>query len=198
MIPSGFVFLALAFNCLGAGFYLYRLVRREIQPHIVTWALWALAPGLAFSAQVSDGLGLAALVTLFTGVSPLVVVVVLILRGQAAWGVTGFDVFCGALSVLGIAAWLLTRHAAYAVVLAIAADALASVPTYRKSWRDPESESWFNYGCLTVSALITLATISGRTLSHYAFAGYLAVLGAGLTAIILLRGRRRTVAGRRG
>ncbi|GIF08269.1 hypothetical protein [Actinoplanes siamensis] len=32
MLPSAFVFLALAFNCLGAGSYLYRSARREIQP----------------------------------------------------------------------------------------------------------------------------------------------------------------------
>ncbi|GIM96586.1 hypothetical protein [Paractinoplanes toevensis] len=196
MIPAGFVFLALAFNVLGAGSYLYRLARREIQPHIVTWALWALAPLVAFVAQLSEHIGVQSLITLFTGASPLVVVVMLIARRQGAWGVTACDLFCGALSVAGLIIWALTRHAAYAVLFAIAADALAAVPTYRKAWRNPGSESWFNFACLAVSALITLATITTWSPAHYAFAAYLAVLGLSMTAVILL-GNRRVAAGRR-
>ncbi|GIF22138.1 hypothetical protein Ate02nite_48680 [Paractinoplanes tereljensis] len=112
------------------------------------------------------------------------------MRRQGAWGVSAFDLFCGALSVAGLVAWAVTQRASYAVLLAIAADALASVPTFRKAWRNPASESWLNFGCLTFSALITLATITTWSLSRYAFAAYLAVLGLSMSAVILLRNRR--------
>lgn len=197
MIPAEFVALALLLNCVGAGTYLYELLRGRIRPHIVTWSLWALAPCVAFFAQLSEGVGVQSLTTLFAGASPLLVVVILLVRRDASWAVTRFDLVCGALSVAGVVVWVLARRAEYAVVFAVLADAFASVPTYRKTLRAPGSESWANFGCLTLSALITLATLTTWSLSHYAFAAYLALLGASMTGVILV-GRRRGVAGRRG
>jgi hypothetical protein len=185
VIPSGFIILALLLNCFGAGTYIYKVLRRRVQPHIVTWSMWAFAPYVAFFAQLSDGVGVQSLLTLFSGTSPLIVVVILLILHEQIWTVTAFDIVCGALSILGIAVWLLSRQAQYAVIFAIAADAFASIPTYRKAWRDPGSESRVNFGCLAVSALITLATIKVWSLSQVAFAAYLVVLGASLVGVLL-------------
>ena len=197
VVPSAFVFVALAFNIFGAGSYLFRLIRGDIRPHIITWTLWALAPYVAFFAQISDGVGVQALLTLSTGTSPLIVVIILLVRRKGSWQVTTFDICCGLLSVTGILAWVITRHAEYAVGFAIGADALASAPTYRKAWRDPHSESWINFGCLAVSALVTLATIKVWAISQYAFASYLGALGLSLAAVIILRGRQVSAGQRR-
>jgi hypothetical protein len=190
LIDHRFVLLALAFNVLGAGSYMVRLLRSEIQPHIVTWSIWALAPAVAFLAQLHDGVGLPSAITLFTSVSPATVVVVLLIRGNYLLDVTPFDVGCGLLSILGLALWLSLRETGFAVGFAILSDALASLPTYRKAIRRPGSESWITYGCLAVSALITLATVTEWSFARVGFLVYLAVLGSTMTATVLIGGRR--------
>ncbi|GLK99370.1 hypothetical protein [Dactylosporangium matsuzakiense] len=129
MIDHRFVLLALAFNVLGAGSYMLRLLRTTVQPHIITWSIWALAPAVAFAAQRHDGVGLPSAITLFTGISPAAVVVVLLIRGNYLLNVTPFDVCCGLLSIVGLVLWLVFRQTGFAVGFAILSDGLASLPT---------------------------------------------------------------------
>lgn len=190
MIDPRFVFLALVFNFLGAGIYVRKAIRGQVKPHLVTWSLWAVVPYLAFLAQLSEGVHLPAFVTLVAGVSPTATLVVAARSRTAHWRTSRFDIGCGICAVLGGVCWAVFADARYALVFAIVADALAAVPTFRKSWTNPESENWVQYACLAVSSLITLASLQVWTFAGYGWAAYLAVLGVGLAATIAVRGRR--------
>ncbi|MBO3748040.1 hypothetical protein J5X84_18355 [Streptosporangiaceae bacterium NEAU-GS5] len=191
MIDSRFVFVALCFNVLGTAVYLREALKGRVRPHPVTWFLWALAPGVAFIAQINDGVGLPALVTLMAGVNPLLIFLASIRNKAAQWSISSFDLLCGSLSIVGVAGWLVYRQAGFAVAFSILSDGLAAIPTFRKSRSDPQTESWIVYGCLSVSALITLATIDTWRFANYGFAAYLAVLGISLTTVNILETRRR-------
>lgn len=193
MIDSRFVFLALVFNFLGAGSYVRKALRGQVKPHLVTWSLWAVVPYLAFLAQLSEGVQLPAFITLVAGVSPTLTLLVSVRSRSAHWRTSRFDVGCGACAVLGVVCWAVLADARYALVFAILADALAAIPTFRKSYTNPESESWAQYGCLTTSSLITLASLQVWSFAAYGWAAYLALLGAGLAATIVVRGRRLRV-----
>ena len=186
MLDSRFIYLALSFNVLGASLYVRKSLRNEIQPHVVTFLLWALVPLLAFVAQLADHVGQVSFLTLIVGLNPAVILAVSLRKSEAHWNVTRFDIVCGALSVLGLAAWGASRQAAYAIAFSIMADLLASLPTYRKSIRAPSSESPVLYICLAISSGITLMTIRQWTFSHCAFALYLFALGFSLSATIIV------------
>lgn len=194
MIDERFVLLALLLNLVGPATYLVRLVRGQVRPHVVTWTLWALAPYVAFLAQLGEGVGASSLITLASGTGPAAVAVAVVVRSRtnrsAIWSVTPFDLLCGGLSLVGLALWIVYRNAGFAIGLAIVADTLAAVPTYRKSLRDPRSESWLVYALLAGSAVITLATIDTWTFSEYGFVAYLAVLGTSI-AVTIVAGNRR-------
>ncbi|GII65330.1 hypothetical protein Skr01_54150 [Sphaerisporangium krabiense] len=191
MIDPKFVFLALCFNVLGSAVYLRSALQNKIRPHLVTWFLWAVAPYLAFAAQMQEGVGLVSLVTLIAGINPTIIFLATLRSRDAHWSVSAFDLTCGALSIAGLVLWITYRQAGFAVTLAILSDALASAPTFKKSLSDPQSESWSVYGCLSVSSLITLATIDDWKFANYGFVGYLAVLGTSLTMIVLMGSRLR-------
>ena len=190
MIDPRFVFLALVFNFLGAGIYVRKSLRGEVKPHLVTWSLWAVVPYLAVLAQLSEGVRLPAFVTLVAGVSPTLTLLVAVRSRTAHWGTSRFDIGCGICAALGVVCWAVSSDARYALVFAIFADALAAIPTFRKSFTNPESESWIQYSCLTTSSLITLASLQVWSFANYGWAVYLALLGAGLTTLIVVRGRR--------
>jgi hypothetical protein len=75
VIDPDFAWLAAALPLAGFASYLRDTVRGKAQPNRVSWALWALAPLVAFVAELVQGTTLqVASVTLALGVGPLLVV----------------------------------------------------------------------------------------------------------------------------
>ena len=79
--------------------------------------LWALAPMIAFAAEVAQGVGLNAVLTLAVGFGPLMVVVASFLDPKAYARVTPFDAGCGVLSLAALGAWAVTGRGNVAILL---------------------------------------------------------------------------------
>ena len=100
--------------------------------------MWALAPMVAFAAQLSEGVGLQSLVTFAAGFTPLMVLIASFMNRKSVWVITKFDIYCGVLSLSGLLLWFVTREGSIAILFAIIADGLAAAPTIVKSWKHPE------------------------------------------------------------
>jgi hypothetical protein len=146
--------------------------------------MWALAPLIAFAAELHEGVGIQSLTTLMAGVCPLLVLIASFVNRQAVWQLTKFDFLCGVLSLLGLTLWLLTRHGDIAIIFSVAADALAAVPTIRKSYTHPESEGWINYLAAAFASIVTLLTIRHWTFANYGFPLYLMSVCLLITSLV--------------
>lgn len=114
-------------------------------------------------------------------------------RRHGAVAVTGFDVACGAVSVLALIVWLGLDDPATAVIVAVVADAAGAVPTVRKAWRDSGSENVAFYVLVGLGAAITLLTVTSPAPSAWAFAAY--VLGITVLLVTILVARSRHAVG---
>ncbi|MEK9178462.1 MAG: hypothetical protein AAB801_01630, partial [Patescibacteria group bacterium] len=63
MLNENFVYVGLFIASLGNIVYLIQTLRGKVQPNRVTWFLWALAPLIAFAAQIKQGVGVQSLLT---------------------------------------------------------------------------------------------------------------------------------------
>ncbi|MDP2363456.1 MAG: hypothetical protein Q8M94_06755, partial [Ignavibacteria bacterium] len=70
MIDERYIFIGLALSFLGSVSYLLDTIKGKVKPNRVTWFLWALAPLIAFSAEVKQGVGMASLMTFMVGFNP--------------------------------------------------------------------------------------------------------------------------------
>lgn len=184
MIDVHFVILGAALGLLGSAFYIRDTLRGITHPNRVTWLLWGAAPLLAFAVEVHSGVGLRSLMTFVVGFAPLLVVGASFLNRNAVWRITRLDIVCGSLSVAGTVAWLLTQQGLVAIAAAIAADALAGVPTLVKSWKAPETESVSAYVGALANAGITLLTVTTATVAILAFPIYIAVVASVEVALV--------------
>jgi hypothetical protein len=173
MISEKFVLLGALLNLWGSTTYAYNTIKGKTKPNRVTWFLWALAPLIAFSAELGQHVGLRSLMTFMVGFGPLIVFVASFVNKKAYWKITRLDVFCGVLSIFALILWGITRKGDVAIVMSIASDLLASLPTIIKSYKEPETEhpSVFRNGA--ISAGITLLTIKAWTLANYGFPLYI-------------------------
>ena len=198
MIDAHFAILGALIVLTGNGAYALDTVRGHTQPNRVSWSLWALAPMIAFAAEVVQGVGLGAVLTLAVGFGPLLVVAASFLDPKAYARVTPFDAGCGVLSLIALGAWAATGRGNVAILLSILADFLAAIPTIRKAYRYPHTEHPVAFRSGVVGSTITLVTIKAGDwgFASAAFPAYIA-LDSGLIALLIVmpRPRRPAVSG---
>jgi len=184
MIDPNFVILGVALQCIGGLSYLIDTIKGKVQPNKVSWLLWAIAPLVAFTAEISQGVGIQALTTFIVGFIPLIIFIASFTNRKASWKLSKLDIICGVLSVSGLILWYITKVGNVAILFSIIADALAGVPTVVKSYSNPESENdsvfWFG----VINAAIGLLVIQSWDFEHWGFPLYLLFINFIIAALI--------------
>jgi FlaA1/EpsC-like NDP-sugar epimerase len=187
VLDPRFVFLAVALSVFGSASYVRDTLRGTTSPHRVTWGLWAFEGILAFIVEVQQHVGLASLMTLALGLVPLVILFTSFKNPHAVWKIDAVDVACGVVSLLGLVFWATVNESTVALVSFVAADFIAAVPTYRKSWRSPESETPRAFVMGAVNTGITLLTLKEFTTAGALFPGVIMMTDSILSVLILTR-----------
>ncbi|MEK7639983.1 MAG: hypothetical protein AAB424_02510 [Patescibacteria group bacterium] len=184
MLNQNFVILAAALNLYGSASYVIETLKGKTKPNRVTWFIWALAPLIAFAAMASEGVGLSALMTFMVGFGPLAVFVASFINRKSYWKISKLDIICGLLSLTALIVWGLTRTGIIAIALSISADGLAAIPTVIKSWKAPETEDYRVFLYSTVSAVITMLTLTSWGFANSGFPIYIFLICLILTLLI--------------
>jgi len=167
------VFVAAFATLLATFVYVRSMFKGSVRPNRVCWLVWSIAPFIATTAAISNGVGWAALPVFMAGLAPFLVFAASFVSKKAHWTLASFDYFCGVLSGLALVLWYVTEDPNVAIAFAIASDGLASIPTLTKAWKHPETEvAWpFMVGVFNASTSFFASTI--WVFSEYAFPAYL-------------------------
>lgn len=126
--------------------------------------------------------------TLAAGTGPLIVIITSLIARRHYAHLSVVDlVCCAGVAIAALAVWLGLGAAPVAVLFAVAADAIAAIPTLVKAWRHPDSENIFFYVLVGTGATITLMTITVWTPQASAFAVYQLSICAALIVVIATR-----------
>jgi len=193
MLNVHFVILGAALNLIGSSSYVVLTIKGKTRPNRVTWFLWALAPLIAFSAELGQHVGLRSIMTFMVGFGPAMVLIASFINRKAVWKITRLDVTCGVLSILALIAWGITGKGNVAIAFSIASDLLAATPTMIKAYKEPKTEHYGVFALGTVSAIITLLTIKQWTFAQYGFPLYIALCCAALVFLIKFPRQPKTV-----
>jgi hypothetical protein len=167
------VIIAAVASLIAAIVYIRSMFVGGTKPNRVTWLMWAIAPLIGTAAALSNGVGWSILPVFMAGFSPLLIFTASFFAKKAYWKTSTFDYVCGVLSAFALIMWLLTNNPNIAIVFAIASDALASIPTLRKAWKNPETESVWPFIIGTFGAASSLVVATLWIFSEYAFPSYL-------------------------
>jgi hypothetical protein len=187
MLDPRFVYLAIAFALFGAIRYFIDTWRGQTQPHRVTWTLWAVEGILAYAVEIQEHVGLASLMTLALGLIPCFIVAASFRNPDAVWKIDRIDIACGTVSLLGLVFWSFVNQPTVALLSFVAADFIAALPTYRKSWSNPESESGSPYIFGALNCALTLLTLRHVTTAGAAFPGIILFTDSVLSLFIVTK-----------
>jgi hypothetical protein len=183
--PQSLVIVSALLLLWGGYAYFRDTLAGRTKPNRVTWFLWALAPlvslGAAFSADADIWASVRVLVG---GVVPAAIFLGSFVNRKSYWRLTGFDWFCGGLSSTALLFWQLANSPLIAVLLATAANIIASIPTFIKAWNFPETESRLLFVVSFWSTILIIPAIPVWTIANSAFQiGLILTTGAMLLAI---------------
>ncbi len=119
--------------------YYRDILRGKTRPHVYTWSLWGLLTILLVALQIKGGAGPATWVTAAAGILCMGVVLLSLKNGKK--DITMSDTVVGVLSLAAICFWLIVDQPVVSITLVIIADILAFIPTVRKSYYQPYTET---------------------------------------------------------
>lgn len=194
MLHPNFVIVGVILNLIASGSYLIDTLKGKVKPNRVTFFLWTLAALIAFAAEVKQGVGIQSLMTFSVGFFPLLIFIASFFNRKSFWKLHRFDFIFGGLSLIGLLLWYVTKIGNVAILFAILADGLASIPTLVKSYYYPETENVWPYVAAVLMAVITLLTIDTWNFAHYAFPIYIFLMGSALSFLIYFKPGERAKA----
>lgn len=180
------VFAGVAVMTVGLVVYIKDTLQGKTKPNKVTWLIWGIAPLIGAVAAYSDGVRLAALPVLATGLGPLAVFAASFINKNAYWKLEKLDYICGAIAILALVLWQITDEPIVAIIFALLGDTLATLPTVMKSWRFPETESGAAYITAVFGVGTSFLVLQSWNFSEWAFPAYLVFVN-GLIAIGIYR-----------
>lgn len=183
--PHWLVIGSIAVSIFGSSTYIRDTLKGKTKPNRVSWSLWALAPLIGTAAALSAHADVWATIRIFlSGFLPLIVFSASFVNRQSYWKLTLFDALCGLCSVLALIVWAAVDSPQAAILLAALGDGFALLPTLRKAWTNPETETGLTYIAGLVSTLLVLPSIPVWNIENSAFQIYLLVANSLLIAII--------------
>lgn len=188
------VILGAIVQLYGKYFYIKKTLKGQTKPNRMTWLMWSIAPLIASTAAFSAGATWAVLPVFMSGFAPLLVFFSSFVDKNAYWQLKNYDYLCGIFSALAIIFWVVTKDPLTAIILAIASDLIAAIPTFAKCWVSPETESGIAYAAGLFSATTSLLAVSSWKLTEYAFPLYLIIINYLLVfAIYRKRSRKESL-----
>ena len=171
------VIVSIFISIAGATAYIRDTFTGKTKPNRVSWSLWALAPLIGTAAALSASADVWVTIRIFlAGFIPLLVFSASFVNPKAYWKLTGFDFASGVCSLLAIVVWALVGSPIYAILLAAIGDGFAALPTIRKAWRYPETETGLTYIASFVSVLLIIPSIPEWNIENSAFQIYLLIV----------------------
>lgn len=171
--------------------YYRDILKGKTHPHIYSWSLWGLLTVLIVALQIKGDAGPATWVTVAAGLLCIGVVFLSLRSGKK--DITTSDTITAILSLIAIGFWLIADQPIISIILVIIADMLAFIPTVRKSWHKPYSETLSLYITNSIRFFLALAAVETYTFLSASWIVTWAV-GNALFSIMLVIRRKRVKA----
>lgn len=143
--------------------YLIDIIKKRVQPHPYTWFIWTIVSAITFFGQLSKGAGIGALPTAASEVFTLIIFLFSLQYGFK--NIVKTDTYLLIIALLGLIPWIITKDATISVIIAVSIDLIAFVPTLRKTWSNPNTETPILYSMNVLRHILALFSLQAYNIA---------------------------------
>lgn len=177
--------IAIILSLVGYIPYLRDVFGGKTKPHAFSWIVWTVITFIVGIAQLAAGAGWGTVHNLVTGIICLVIVFFALRNKDKDIKRIDVYLFCAALTAIPL--WVVTKNPTYSIIMITVIDILAFIPTLRKTWHDPASETLISYVLAGIKYCVAIVAISVYGLSTLLYPIALIVMNVAIVSIIVLR-----------
>lgn len=159
--------------------YIVNIVKGKTVAHVYTWLIWAILQTISVVAQIRNGAGFGAAYGA-AGVLVCYSVVFLSLKNGLKQ-IKKFDTFCLILALASMMVYVGLKNPLLAVIMATSTNFIGFLPTLRKTFVDPSSETVSAYLSGGIGALLSILA-----LQNYSIITTLYLMNIILTDVVLV------------
>lgn len=182
---SGVGLVTLIIAVLSYSLYFRNIFRGKTKPHTISWLIWAVLNGVTFLTQRTNGAGAGGWITGFSAGAAVLIFIAAIYYGEK--NITKLDWYCVAGSMVSLSFWYLYPSGPAEVIFASVTFALGFVPTYRKGFMKPYSETAMTFALNGTKFLIAIAALEQFNLATVLYPSVVAITNLGFVALLLAR-----------
>lgn len=168
--------------------YVRDTLKGKTHPHAYSWFVWGLIAILIFVLQTEAHAGPGAYVMLSGGLVSLFIFGLSLRYGKQT--ITKSDTVFFVLALLATAIWIFAKQPILAIILLWIIDMLGLMPTVRKSWHKPHSETLFLYQTGIIRHGISIVAIASYNFTTLLFPVTWVLINLFMTNILIARRRR--------
>ena len=182
--------LAGIISLLGFLPYILSILKKQTQPHLVTWLIWTvvgtiLAVSYYYSANPSF---LELLVPLAYVVGPLTITCLALFYGEIKY--TLFDLSCFVLALMSLVLGFILKSPFIVLVFNVLLDFFGALPTIYKTYLQPESENFLAWSLFLVGNFLNLIALSSWNWASAIYPVYLFSVSLIITSLIIYRSKK--------
>ena len=183
-----FGIIAGIFAIVAAVPYIRDIIKGTTRPNQVTWFIWVLLLVIALLSQIASG-GKESLLFIYGDlIASGTVFVLALFKGQRKWHWIDKWALVGA--GIGLTLWGLFNQPVLALAMTIFVDFCGAIPTLRKSYADPESETFIAWFITATGAIFGIFAVGTLNVSLLVYPLYIGLVNLSVALAIWL-GRRK-------
>lgn len=165
--------------------YIASIIRKETQPHLVTWFIWTVVGTiLAVSYYYSsDPTALELLVPIAYVIGPLTITCLALVYGNIQY--TTFDIGCFIAAILSLFFGYMLNNPFIVLMFNLLLDFFGALPTIHKTYLNPKSENFLAWSLFLVGNFINLLALSEWNVTLASYPIYLFSISLIITGLIL-------------
>jgi len=186
-MKTALTIIAISISLVGFVPYIKDSIAGKTKPHIVSWFIWALISFLAFGIQLLNDGGAGSYINLILGITCTISLIIGLRNGTK--DISKFDILSLLLALVAIVLWLIVKQPLWSIILVSVIDLISFLPTVRKSWNSPWSETLISWELSVLKHVITLFTFQKISLIVLVYPVYALIANGAFSLMLVLRRR---------
>lgn len=186
-MKSALSIIAIILIFIGYAPYFRDIIKGKTKPHVFSWFVWGFVTGIIFFLQLQAGAGPGAWVTFGTIIVQFAILFLGFKNGYK--DIKKIDIIFLVVAFAALPIWLIVKQPVISIVLLSTIDMLGFMPTIRKSWNHPYTETLSFYVITTFRHGLTIFALAQYNIVTWLYP-VTWVIANGVFALILVSRRQ--------